>query len=100
MGQRWTVKEYDEFVGEEGLQGQCVNDKREIHYRSDMAMDAKLDTLLHEIYHAYQEINRIPEEKLGRDAEDAMEYLAVWQAACTIDLIRANPELIKKILEG
>lgn len=100
MGQTWTVKVYDEFVGDESLQGQCANEKREIHYKSTMAKEAQLDTLLHEIYHAYQEINRIPADLLGRDLEDWLEYLAVWQAACTIDLIRGNPELIKKILEG
>ena len=100
LGQTWQVRYCEEFVGDEELQGLCINDRREILIKNDIALDAQLDTLLHEIWHGYQEINRMPIGALPEDPEELMEYFAQYHSAMMIDLIRNNPTLIKAILES
>ena len=97
MNQVWRIKFVDEFVEDETLQGLCIRDKREICVKNGGAVDAQLDTLCHEIIHAYQEINRF---QLPEDVEEMHELLAQWTSACMIDFIRGNPELVKIILES
>lgn len=92
MGQTWKVLSIEEFLGEPSMFGQCLEKERQIHVQAGMAPDAELDTLLHEIVHAYQEVNRVI---LPQDPDDRNEALSVWVSVMMVDLFKNNPELLK-----
>ena len=97
MGQRWKLVPIADFIGDSNLQGQCDKDRREIRFKSGVAEDAMLDTILHEVLHAYHEINRFP-ETLPEDPHAIEEYFCQWTSAVMVDFIRNNPAFIMLLI--
>lgn len=96
MGQRWKLVPVADFIGDPDLQGMCDKDRREIQFKSNIATDAMLDCIVHEITHAYQEINRFPDD-LG---DNPQEYLAQWTSAIMVDFIRNNPAFVLLLISS
>lgn len=94
MGQTWNLIVVNDFL-EDDLQGLCTHADRTIRIRK-MARDAMIDTLFHEVNHAYQEMNPI---SLPDEHEDKLEYLAQWNGVITVDFIKNNKKIIQMILD-
>ena len=91
FGQRWEVKYVSPVDRDESLMGAADICERIIYLDRTMAPEAMLDTLIHEIAHAYFETSPIT---LDPDLE---ENLAKFVATVVIDMMRANVEIVNLI---
>lgn len=84
MGQRWAVKLVECIKNDPGILGLCDSENREILLRESLAPDCAVDTLFHEIYHAYSFTTPL------RVHDKHHEYLVQYFAAATVDILRGN----------
>lgn len=93
FGQRWDVKYVSPVDRDESLMGAADICDRIIYLDRTMAPEAMLDTLIHEMAHAYFETSPIT---LDPDLE---ENLCKFVATVVIDMMRANIE-VATLLDG
>lgn len=101
LGQRWSIEYYKPRPSDEDELGCCIGPDRKIRVCIDQHHESLVDTLYHEIIHAY--LRMLPgftdEPTLPSDPEQAEECIVVACTTAAMDLAANNAWVMELLLK-